>query len=29
MVTGDVKDTAIAISKLAGILEPSYDPKLD
>lgn len=29
MVTGDVKDTAIAISKNAGILGPNYDPETD
>ena len=29
MVTGDVKDTAIAIAKEAGILEYSYDEKKD
>ena len=26
MVTGDIKDTAIAIAKNAGILDKSYDP---
>lgn len=29
MVTGDVKDTAVAISKNAGILPRDYDPLRD
>lgn len=29
MVTGDVKDTAVAISKKAGILEPDFDETVD
>jgi len=26
MVTGDVRDTAVAISKNAGIISENYDP---
>lgn len=29
MVTGDVKDTAVAISKNAGIIDRDYNPDID